>query len=249
MNSFSELLSSLEEGNEEKIFSNLSHLAAQGGDIELENRNILLSLIKFENEKIIRQFVEVAAEWTKLEHNRCFFTDKNLIKYFLDFLEDSTNVDESLVIGAIRVLGNICYENEEARNIINKNGLARVISILNEDKNRKNNLLTLKSSGFLVNLLISAEDLQKASLNLNIIEVVEGILKKYIKSFNENQMLFAFLLTILNNVIDHIDEQNILFSVDFCSLIIDIFKLSQTPEISVLCLEILHGQADKGKYI
>lgn len=241
-----ELTTAIDANNEKDVIEKLKLIVAQGEDIELQNNNILKQLIKYDNEKIIQAFVEVAAELSKKEQNRRFFTDKDLIEYLLSLLQKE---EESLVVGAIRALGNICYENEEARTIIDKQGLSTVISILEKDHNRKNNLLTLKVSGFLVNLLISNDDLQKAALKFNIIEVIEKLMKKYLKSFKENQMLFAFLLTILNHVIDYIDDQNIPFTEDLCCTIIDIFKLSSTPEISVLCLEILHGQSEKGTLI
>ncbi|EFA00118.1 GTPase-GDP dissociation stimulator vimar [Tribolium castaneum] len=237
-----DLTSALEANNEKDIIEKLRRIVAQGEDIELQNNNILKRLITLNNEKITQAFVEVAAELSKQERNRKFFTDKEVIEYLLNLLDKP---EESLVIGAIRALGNICYENDDARRIIDKQGLATVISILAKDNNRKNNLLTLKVSGFLVNLLMSNDDLQKAALKFNIVDVIEKLLNKYLKSFNENQMLFAFLLTILNHVIDYIDDQNIPFTESLCCTIIDIFKLSTTPEISVLCLEILHGQSEK----
>ncbi|KAJ3662966.1 hypothetical protein Zmor_007280 [Zophobas morio] len=237
-----DLTKAVEANNEESILESLTCVIAQGTDIELENNKILKQIITLKNDKITQAFVEVAAEWSKHEHNRMVFTDKDIIEYLLSLLDKA---EESLVVGTIRALGNICYENDEARKIINKGGLSKVISLLEEDDKRKNNLLTLKVTGFLVNLLMSNDELQKAALNLNIMDVIEKILNKYIKTFNENQMLFAFLLTVLNHVIDFIEDQNVPFTESLCCTIVDIFKMSSTPEISVLCLEILHGQSDK----
>jgi hypothetical protein len=238
----SDLSNAVDANNEQDILDNLKLILAQGANIELENSNILKRIIPLNNDKITQAFVEVAAEWCKLEHNRKFFTDKEIIEYLLGLLEKS---EESLIVSTIRALGNICYENDEARQIIDKKGLSTVISILEADCSRKNNLLTLKVSGFLVNLLTSNDELQKAALKLNIVDIVEKVLNKYLKSFNENQMLFAFLLTILNNVIDYIEDQDIPFKESLCCVLVDIFKMSTTPEISVICLEILHGQSHK----
>ncbi|RZC32954.1 rap1 GTPase-GDP dissociation stimulator 1-B [Asbolus verrucosus] len=237
-----DLSNAIEVNNEQDILDNLTCILAKGRDIELENSNILKRIITLNNDTINKLFVEVAAEWSKLEHNRKFFTDREIIEFLLSLLESS---EETLVVSTIRTLGNICYENEEARKIVDKKGLSTVISMLEADSSRQNNLLTLKVSGFLVNLLNENEELQKAALKLNIVDVTEKVLNEYIKSFNENQMLYAFVLTILNNVIDHIDDENVPFTEDFCCTLIDIFKMSTTPEISVLCLEILHGQSDK----
>jgi hypothetical protein len=239
----SDLSNAVDANNEQDILDNLKLILAQGANIELENSNILKRIIPLNNDNITQAFVEVAAEWCKLEHNRKFFTDKEIIEYLLGLLEKS---EESLIVSTIRALGNICYENDEARQIIDKKGLSTVISILEADCSRKNNLLTLKVSGFLVNLLTSNDELQKAALKLNIVDIVEKVLNKYLKSFNENQMLFAFLLTILNNVIDYIEEQDVPFKESLCCVLVDIFKMSTTPEISVICLEILHGQSHKG---
>lgn len=238
------LTAATEAKNEQAIIDILKKLA-QGNntDIELENATLPKSIIAFKNENITKLFVEISAEWCKSEHNRKIYTDKEIIDFLFTQLEQ---VDENLIVSSIRALGNICYENEDARKIVDKKGLATVISMLEADCNRKNPSLTLKTAGFLVNLLNSNEELQKAAIKLNIIPICEKILNRYIKQYKENEMLFAFLLNVLNNVIDYIDDQNTQFSESLCHVIIDIFKIGEAPEVCVSCLEILHGQSDKG---
>lgn len=251
-----DLSAAIKSNNEQAIITNLKATLAQGTDIELANNSIIKNLLTttINNGQIRKLAAELIAEWCKIKHNRTLCTERQIIEPLLGALKQQQHQhkddDDDVVLSSIRALANICYENDEARKIIDKEGLLTILALLEADRKRENgSSLTLKSAGLLVNLLMSNEDLQKVALTCNILNIVEDLLGKYINSFQSNQTLFTFLLIILDGVVDYVDEQNIPITDSLCLLVIDVFKKSEIVEISVACLEILHSQSEKGKKI
>ncbi|KAJ8950000.1 hypothetical protein NQ318_002411 [Aromia moschata] len=235
-------LVSLENLSEEETVHNLKAILAQATDIEINSSDIVRSLLKTGKNEIIKLTTEVIAEWAKIESNRKVMTNEEIINALLLLLE---NTDLDIVFNSIRSLGNICYENEEACNIIDKIGIDSILMILKKDAERDDKSLTTKVAGLLVNLFTLHDGLPRTALKNEIIPVLEQLLLKYYKPFDENQILLTFLLSVLNHLSDYFDEQNIPFTEHFCQIIVDIFKISTIPEISVMCLEIFHTHSEK----
>lgn len=84
-----------------------------------------------------------------------------------------------MVFTTIRALGNICYENEEASELVDKVGIAGILTVLRGDSKRDNSNLTTKVSGLLVNLLNTHESLPKTALKEGVLPIVENLLQKY----------------------------------------------------------------------
>ncbi|KAJ8974608.1 hypothetical protein NQ317_019353 [Molorchus minor] len=219
----------------------MSNILEQSTTVETSN-DVIKMLLKNNKNEIVKLSTEVTAELAKTEANRKTMTDEEIISILLSFLEDK---DTDIIFNAIRALGNICYENEEACNIIDKIGINNIILILERDSERDDNSLTTKATGLLVNLFSLHDGLPRTALKNGIITTLEQLFLKYYKHFEENEMLITFLLSVFNHLADYFDEQNITFFQSLCQLIIDIFKMSTNPEISVMCLEILHTHAEK----
>ncbi|KAJ8938448.1 hypothetical protein NQ314_011484 [Rhamnusium bicolor] len=241
-NLLTKLSTATETLNEQEIIDTLKIILAQGTDIEIRNSDVLKNLLKINKNEIIKLTTEVIAEWAKLESNRKILTNEEIINALLVLLENS---DVDVIFNAIRALGNICYENEEACNIINKTGIKSVLAILKKDSEREDKSLTMKTAGLLVNLFSLHDGLPRTALKSKVVPLLEQLLIKYYKPFEENQILLTFLLSILSSLSDYFDEQNVPFTEGLCQVVIDIFKVSTNPEISVTCLEIFHGQSEK----
>ncbi|XP_056634995.1 GTPase-GDP dissociation stimulator vimar [Diorhabda sublineata] len=239
------LMKAIGERNESKIIENLKVLLSQT-DVILTNVDLVKDLLKFDNNtEIIKLSTEVIAETARTESNRKVCTDDKLINSLTDLLEDK---DPDVILNSVRALGNICYENEEACNIIHKIGINKILDILKDDKTKNedvNSILITKTSGLLFNLLNMHEGLIRSSLSNGLMEIVEDILKKYSEKLEKHETLLIFQISILNTVEHYLDEQHIPFKQQLCKVLIDIFKQSRTPEICVLCLEIFHGQSEQ----
>lgn len=237
------LTKATEEKDETKIIDNLKVFPKE---TQLNNILLIQELLKFGNRDILKTTTELVAELAKLESNRKICTSEEIIKDLLNLLESN---DPDITINSIRALGNICYENEAACSIIDKIGANKLLSILKEDCYRENNELTTKTAGLLLNLFNYSDNLIKSSLKNGILPIVEKLLLKYSQQFNKNESLLMFLVSIINSVEHFLDEQNIPFTKELCQLLIDIFKQSKIPEISIPCLEIFHSQCEQGKKI
>lgn len=240
---FDKLVNAIETQDEEEIINNLKILLTQGINIEICNGDVINILLTMNRNEILKLSTEAIAEWAKIESNRESMTNENIINGLMSLLDNS---DTDVVFNSIRALGNICYENEEACNLIDKVGINNILMILKNDDMRKDQSLTTKVSGLLLNLITLHDGIPQTALKNDIVPVLEKLLVKYFKEFEDNQMLLTFLLSILNNLLDYFDEQNITFTEKLCQVVIDIFKISTNPEVSVICLEIFHGQSEKG---
>lgn len=237
------LISATETLDEEEIINNLKSILTHGTNIEISNSDVMKILLQVNRTEILKLSTEVIAEWAKIAINRKNMTNESIINGLMSLLD---NNDVDVVFNSIRALGNICYENEEACDLVDKIGINNILMILKNDDKRNDQILTTKVSGLLLNLISLHDGLSRTVLKNEIIPVLEKLLIKYFKTFEDNEMLLTFLLTVLNNLLDYFDEHNIIFSETLCQIVVDIFKKSTNPEISVICLEIFHGQSEKG---
>ncbi|CAG9864450.1 unnamed protein product [Phyllotreta striolata] len=228
-----------EKKEDTKIIQNLKLLPKE---TELDDILFLRDLLESDNFEILKVTIELVAELAKIESNRKIFTNEHLVKDIIHLLDYK---DLDIVINSIRALGNICYENEEACNIIDKIGVDKLQFILKDDASRKDSELTSKTAGLFLNLLNMSSNLGKVCLKNGLFPIIEDLLAKYSKNCNQNETLLVFLISIINSLEYLFDEQDVPFTKELCKLLIDIFKQSVTPEISIPCLEIFHSQCGR----
>lgn len=236
------LSTAISTNNDKEILNSLKVILENGADIKLTDNKLILTLLNNKSESVTAQTVQVIAEWAKTEHNRTLLTDADIINSLTALIN---NKNQDIVINTIRALGNICYENEKACDIVEKSGIDCVLNVLKNDHQRDDSTLTTKASGFLLNLLSTSEQLPRIALKNGILNILETLLTKYKKSFNDNQTVITFLVAILNTVETYFNEQNIVLSESMCYLLVEIFRMSPSPEISVTVIEILHGQTER----
>lgn len=227
--------------NHEKLKEIVQKICKDGSNIEIENKNIIKELLNISDENSLVLRVEVVAELAKSECNRKILTDEEIVKDLVQMLNHRL---EDVVVNTIRALGNICYENETACNLISEGDFLVLLNILKKDPERKSNSLTTKTCGLLVNLLTSSENLPRVALKNDVLKVLEDLLEKYKQDIDSNHSIILFLLAIVSNVSDYFDEHNINFPENLCKLVVGVFRKTENPEICVTCIEIFHGQAD-----
>ncbi|CAG9816384.1 unnamed protein product [Phaedon cochleariae] len=234
------LTKATEDLNEQEIINNLKTLLAQEVNIKISNADVLYALLKIDKNEILLLTAELIAELAKFEQNRKQLTNEDIINKLMLLLDTK---DNEVIFNIVRALGNICFENEEACNIINKQGIHIFLEILK--KNPEDSPLLTKALGLLVNLFTLHEGLMKSALKNDLISTLEQLLHKYANLLNKHPSLLTILLTVLNSVENYLDEMNIPFTEGLCQDVINIFKASTIPEISVIAVEIFHGQCEK----
>lgn len=234
-----DLTISIKDNNEESITENLQAIISQGNAIELKSTASIQPLFTSKCKKILRLTAEAIAEIAKLEGNRKVLTSKEVTNFLLDLFKYK---DVPLLIQACRGLGNICFENECAREVIGKDGLKILISAIDFCRTANDFKLQTVICGFLLNLLMGNDELQKIALECNVLNLLEDILKQQLPNIEKQEDCVTHILLAVNMILDHMMDTHL--SESFCHLLVDILKISQNPEVSVLCLEVIHGQSE-----
>lgn len=243
MNSLlNELNDSIKCNNEEHIIHNLEAIVSQGKTIELTSLSAIEPLFQQKCREILVLAADAIAEIAKSDENRKVLTDKEVTSFLLSLFKYK-NVP--LTIQSCRALGNICFENESARELIGKDGLRTLISVITFGKVSKDAKLQMVACGFMLNLLMSNDDLQKAALEYDILSLMTDILNQQLKDFEAHEDCCTHILLTLNMLTDHMIDTWL--SEDLCSVLVAILKISKNPEISIICLEIIHGQLENSK--
>ncbi|CAG9831995.1 unnamed protein product [Diabrotica balteata] len=233
------------EKNETDISDNLQFLLTQK-DTNLSTVDLFKDLLKFDNNKsIIKHTAELIAELARIESNREICTDRKLLEDLINLLD---NEDADIILQSIRAIGNICYENEKACTNIYLIGTNKILAILKQygsGDSDTDKIITTKTSGLLVNLFTLNVEVMKVSIQNGLMPIVEDILVKYSKQFDSSEALLTFQISIVNLVENYLDGYNAVFTHSLCKALIDIFKQSEIPEISIPCLEIFYGLCEQ----
>lgn len=160
-------------------------------------------------------------------------------------------------IQCCRALGNICYNNEDARNIILKlNGDATIINLLDLklDANNELEVTFAKFRGGLIsNYLLGGEHLAKHAMERNILAKIEKILDDCIDAAQNNggkysessEEILLNTLQPLSLLTENVTDLN--FSAKLNGQLAKILTISKDPEVAEICLEMLNYQAENGK--
>ncbi|XP_066151798.1 GTPase-GDP dissociation stimulator vimar [Euwallacea fornicatus] len=239
-NIINDLNSSINKENNHDIIEHLKSLIEKADSVQIKEINTFIKLFNIDSTDVQTVGSETIAELCKNQENRKIFTNELIVNKLMEFMESGS---PELIFTTIRALGNICYENEEASNLVNNVGIESIFKVLRSDSKRQSDSLTVKASGLLVNLLSTHDNLPKTALKGGILSVVEKLLSKYKDPIEDNKVLITFLLSIVNSLTDYLDEKDNILSIS--KLIIEIFKKTEIPEICILSLEIFHSLSEK----
>lgn len=240
----------------------------------LMNRNDVVGDVR---EQIDRTIAEI----TKINGQRKRFTTDEILQTLLkrlsnetqqmaasiatgDIASSSKNVqslsDNQLMtaIQCCRALGNICYNNEDARNIILKlNGDITIINLLDLrlDANNELEVTFAKFRGGLIsNYLLGGEHLAKYAMERNILQKIEKILEDCIENARKSdgnysessEEILLNTLQPLSLLTENVTDLN--FTAKLNGQLAKILTISKDPEVAEICLEMLNYQAENGKF-
>lgn len=244
-----DLESAVATGCPNNIITTLKLILSQPETTHLENIPVVTKLLNSDSNEIVKLTTQAIAESGKHSQNRDKLTNKQLIQLLLVVLQTTKNIPS--LTQTCRALGNICYENDNAREIMNDtSSLDSIIpvletSLLNNDN--ANTQLTKVICGLLFNYLISNETAQKNALKTNLMSLIEKGIKGKINMFAQHEDVFVQLLRVLSVVSEQIGDEK--FTDELLQQLIKILEMSINPEISEYCLELLHTQAENGNVL
>lgn len=221
------------------------------------------------------QIYRTIAEITRIAGQRIFFTNETIIKLLLErlsletqpqqkssseatvkttFTTNQTLTDTQLLatIQLCRALGNICYNNEDARNIIVKlNGIETIINLLDIKLDVTNELdvsVIKFRGGLLSNYLLGENHLSEQAIKAGILSKIEQILDNHQSCMNEQQQrndeILLNLIQPLSLILDSVAD--VRYSPKLIGHLASILTISKDPDVADICLEILNDQAENG---
>lgn len=205
---FNKIVEKLKEPSDlsekEKQLDDLLNLVTDAGDNDkISSEQPFSELIKEFSQLMItkdgphQKIANIIAELAKTESLRQPFVDGNVIPTLVKMLRSSDNSD---VIQACRALGNICYENDEARNCVDENdGLQTLLNLMKGiDSNNGSDVTKLRTvaCGLLLNVTNTHELLQKKALEGGALDILED----YLKNHSEEEGLPYMVLLALDSL-------------------------------------------------
>ncbi|KYM97891.1 Rap1 GTPase-GDP dissociation stimulator 1-B [Cyphomyrmex costatus] len=207
---------------------------------ELVIDEVFLTLLGHKSKQIVAKTAKAIAEIAKTDRGREKCTNFELIRVLINLLKEE---DIDILTQTSRALGNICYENETGKNLIREqDGLKVILALLKKGIASGNvkgaSFLRNVAAGVLLNFLVDQEILYKKALEEDMVPIICSILEEDGINGDESAVQVLLILGILNDVnIIFLDER-------LTRVLVDILASETSSELSEMCLDILHGQAE-----
>ncbi|XP_062133946.1 GTPase-GDP dissociation stimulator vimar [Drosophila sulfurigaster albostrigata] len=207
-----------------------------------------LRLTQSEDTNVRKEAAKCIAEITKSEVQRKKFTKREIIAAFLECLRHVPTEDGSmeLPIQICRALGNICYLNDEARDLIlDLQGDAVLLQLLDiatiEDAANAPQFIKVRG-GLLSNYLLGGEGLAKRAMELGIMQKLQTMIDNGASNVEQHEDLLLNTLPLLSILTENVADLN--FEAQLNIQLSRILAASTNPDLAEMCLELLHYQAE-----
>lgn len=208
----------------------------------VELKDCFLDLLNQNTPNINLKTATAIADITKNSEQRAKFSNRDILEKLIELLNLSISRRQfDLIIQLCRCFGNICYSNDDARNIIfHFNGGKVFVDLFdisnNEIKDTEQLELFMKvRGGVMSNYLLGNEELSQKAIELKIIEKLKTRMKESSIGLEHSLPLFSILTEQVSELI---------FQPDILKLIIEILKTSNDTEVIEACLELLQCQSE-----
>lgn len=212
-----------------------------------ELADLFMPLAQSKELNIRKEAAKCIAEITKSEVQRKKFTKREIIEVFLKYLRElPVDANMELPIQICRALGNICYLNDEARDLIldlhGDEVLVRLLDIT-QIGDTENALQFIKvRGGLLSNYLLGGEGLAKRAMELEIMQKLQQIITISVGDLEEHEDLLLNTLPLLSILTENAPDLN--FDANLNIQLSHILAASTNPDLAEMCLELLHYQAE-----
>ncbi|XP_055611470.1 GTPase-GDP dissociation stimulator vimar [Uranotaenia lowii] len=207
----------------------------------------LLDLLSLDDQNIRVQVARCIAEVAKTEAQREKFTKEDVIQKLISFLsvKDATVGNLELNIQVCRALGNICYANDDARNIIKHiKGDEQIFALLDldldMDDEEKDQFVRVRC-GLISNYLLGSDDIAERAVELLIIGKIQKILIRCVEDVDKYEELLLNVLPPLSILTEQIPD--LYFEPTLNKLIAQILAKCTNPDLAESCLALLHYEA------
>uniref|UniRef100_A0A6E8VLQ5 UNC-45/Cro1/She4 central domain-containing protein n=1 Tax=Anopheles coluzzii TaxID=1518534 RepID=A0A6E8VLQ5_ANOCL len=255
-----EIIAGLKNATLEKSSERALPLLKQLSDAETnlcdkyDIKNDLLELLQLPDAGVQIQVARCIAEVAKTEHQRTKFSKEDIIRRLTELLQSPAaqnggNATDraalELATQICRALGNICYANDEARNIIKELGAdERFFALLDydvdtDDEDREQ--FVRVRCGLISNYLLGSDEIAERAVELKLIDRLERILTRCLCDVDRHEELLLSILPPLSILTEQISD--LYFAPSLNKSIAQILAKCTNPDIAESCLALLHYEA------
>ena len=235
------------EKSTEKALPQLKKLTATTEPTACDKLDIkaeLLQLLDLNDPELNIHVAKTIAEIAKNEDQRDKYTDQLVIQKLMAFFKDDPEAIEHN-IQACRALGNICYSNDDARNLIKDENGDEVIYSLLQYKNTGSGDTKLQfikvRCGVISNYLLGNEDIADRAVDLKLIDKIQENLAECVTDVEKHEDLLLNVLPPLTILTEQVAD--LIFEPSLNKLLAKILAACTHPDVAESCLALLCYQA------
>lgn len=210
----------------------------------------LLNLLNHSSVDVKIKVAKVIAEITKSENQRKQFTETEILRKLLEAIESiNVNTNFDYVIQVCRALGNIIFENADAREILsNMNGdktLVQLLDVRLPDVNETSVQFMKVRCGLISNYLVGGEEIAKRAMDLQILNKIEQTVERCSNDVDNSEDLLVNTLPPLSILTENVQDLNFVPALN--QQLVKILSESKNPDIAEMVLDLLLFQAENGE--
>ncbi|XP_023937838.2 GTPase-GDP dissociation stimulator vimar [Bicyclus anynana] len=225
----------------------LNEIICSGKNYEYDVSSCLKALLKSSDHAIVQLTVQAISELAKCELKRETYSHKDVIEPILSILNKELTVENmELHKQCVRALGNLCFDCDNSRKILLEyNGVATLNNILQISvKDTKLSVAKIKLfvCKILLNYAIGGFEFSDSLVKGGVIENIRKILSMEAQKEVMDNDLVSTALLILSVANDN--DPELLYEEEVNLEVFHILKETSNVEVSELCFEHLHTQAE-----
>ncbi|CAH0627431.1 unnamed protein product [Chrysodeixis includens] len=230
--------------NVNELKAKLNDIIKTGKDYEYDVSSCIKSLANSSDNDIVLLSIQAISELVKCEEKRETYANEDIINPILNILRKDTIADNvELVKQCCRALGNLCCDCDTARRtIIKLEGVPVLIKLLQRSVNMKLDEIQLLTSKSLLNFAIGGSEFSDTIIEGGLIDVIQNILSIELMKEDFDDETVSTCLLILSVINDNTPEY--LYNSTVNKTVLKVLKDTSNVEISELCLDHLHAQAE-----
>ncbi|KAF9796137.1 hypothetical protein SFRURICE_013601 [Spodoptera frugiperda] len=230
--------------NVNELKAKLSGIILAGEDYQYDVSDSMKVLLTSTDQDIVQLCIEAIAELVKCEQKRDSYANKNIIGPILDLLRKehvSDNIEP--VKQCCRALGNLCCDCDTSRRlIVSLDGIPLLVKLLERSIDLRLDEIQTLASKTLLNFAIGGAEFTEIIFQAGVVDLVQRMLSIELKRDDFDDDTLSTCLLILSVINDNTPE--LLYSEVVNKTILQVLRDSLNMEISELCLDHLHAQAE-----
>ncbi|XP_050342586.1 GTPase-GDP dissociation stimulator vimar isoform X2 [Nymphalis io] len=233
--------------NVSDLKTKLNEIISEGSNYEYDVSSCLKALLKSSDQVIVLLTVQAISELAKCENKRQTYAVKDVIEPILLILNKEVTLERiDLIKQCCRALGNLCCDCDTTRILlIENNGIEILYKIMETsitDTNMPLNEIKLLTCKTLLNFAIGGQEYSESLVKGGLIECIKQILSMEYKKEQMEDDVVSTVLLILSVINDN--DPEFLYDANVNTAVLNILKETTNIEVSELCLEHLHTQAE-----